>query len=79
MKKLIISVVLSIPLFFLTTASFSSSFALYNPEQRINSMSIYNGTPKIGADYAYYWHRGGWRWHRWHYWPHWHYWHHWYY
>ena len=77
MKKLIISVVLSVPLFWITSPSFANpTSSLDNPILRTDATSVINNNlPKSGATYAYWyrwhhWHRGN-RWHRWH-WHHWH-------
>ncbi|MGM9454617.1 hypothetical protein ACTAZI_14915 [Legionella bozemanae] len=76
MKKLIISVVLSIPFFLTAWPAFAAfPLALENPALRTDVSSANNNLSKV-ANYAY-WHHGH-RWHHWNRW-HWHRWHHWHY
>jgi hypothetical protein len=79
MKKLIIPLVISAPLFFTTSVFAAPNATLYNPESRTDSTysaGYTNTVPKAGTNYAYWhyrhWHRG--HWHRWHHWHHWHRW-----
>lgn len=73
MKKFIIALSISAPLFVATPLFAATSSTLYNPETRTDSVYAAgtNNLPTTGANYAY--------WHRWHHWHHWHHrhWHHW--
>lgn len=71
MKKLIISVVLSTPLFLTALPVASAPSAFENPAQRTD-VSVVNKNLSKPTNYAYWY-----RWHRWHYWNHWHRWHRW--
>ena len=67
MKKLIISLVISAPLFLIAPGFAASSSILYNPELRTDTFNSagYNTLPK-GGGYAYYWHHHRHWHHGWH-------------
>ncbi|MGC1181510.1 hypothetical protein [Legionella sp.] len=68
MKKFIIPLVISTPLFLSASAFAASSSTLYNPELRSDAMYSIDSNPgtKAGASYAYLHHRHLHHWHNWH-------------
>lgn len=79
MKKLIISVVLSTPLFLTAMPVSSAPSVLENPAQRTDASAVNNKLSKT-TNYAYWyrWHRWN-HWNRWNHWHRWHRWHRWHY